>query len=121
MNTPTKAMPRTRKLSGYEQFAALSDVEKENVWKECDREIPLSETRPLIASERRQWERIKKKMGRPVKGKGSKVISLSVERELLEKADRYAKKNGMTRAALVAAGLHTVMKRPSQPKRRPAA
>ena len=115
------SLPKKPRRSPIEDFIALPDEEKERIWESYNREIPLSETRPLNASERRQWVRIKKKMGRPVKGKGSKVISLSVERELLEKADRFAKKNGMTRAALMAAGLHAVMKRPNLPKRRPAA
>ena len=51
-------------------------------------------------------------MGRPIVGRGSKVISLSVERGLLDRADALAKRKRVTRAALVAAGLRAVLAKP---------
>jgi hypothetical protein len=107
--------------SPIEDFIALPDEEKERIWESFNQEIPPSGFRPLNSGERKIWARAKKKMGRPVKGKGSKVISLSVERELLGKADRLAKKKGVTRASIVAAGLIAVLKRPNLLNDRPAA
>ena len=56
-----------------------------------------------------QLARAKRKPGRPKVGKGAKVISLSVEVGLLEKTDRLAKKQGCSRAALVARGLEAIV------------
>jgi hypothetical protein len=92
MNTAAKTTRHKRKLSGFEGIVAL---------------------RPLNALERRQLERSKRKMGRPVKGKGAQVISLSIERGLLESADRFAKERGLTRAALIAAAIMVVLKNPN--------
>lgn len=49
--------------------------------------------------------------GRPVVGEGAKVISLTVERSLLARADALAKKRGISRAALVAQSLETILRR----------
>jgi hypothetical protein len=49
--------------------------------------------------------------GRPVVGEGAKVISLTVERSLLARADAFAKKQGISRAALVAEGLESVLRK----------
>jgi hypothetical protein len=116
-----KTQRSSSRKSPIEEFIALPDEEKERIWESFNREIPLSETRPLNAAERKLWAKAKKKMGRPVVGAGSKVISLSVERDLLGRADALAKQNGVTRAAVVAAGLRAVLKRPALLKDRPAA
>jgi hypothetical protein len=50
-------------------------------------------------------------MGRPKIGKGSKTISLTVEKDLLARADAYAKRNGISRAKLVAQGLRAIIGR----------
>ena len=70
-----------------------------------DEEFAVDKFGPLPAGAREQWERAKRKRGRPKKGKGAKVISVSVERDLLERSDRLARQLGITRAALVARGL----------------
>lgn len=87
-------------------FDALSDQEKEKVAAYFERGISFEETQPLTAKERARWERVKrKKPGRPRIGDGAKVISLSMERGLLERADAYAKRAGISRAQLVAEGI----------------
>jgi hypothetical protein len=49
-----------------EAFLALPEDEKQRIARSYDRAIPLSETRPLNASERRLWGRVKRKgRGRP--------------------------------------------------------
>ncbi|MGA2229465.1 MAG: hypothetical protein ABSH22_00935 [Tepidisphaeraceae bacterium] len=74
-----------------------------------ERPILLSETRPMTAAEKRQWQRAKRRPGRPRQGKGVRVISVSVEQSLLEKADLAARRAGISRAALFAMGLKTVL------------
>ena len=48
--------------------------------KEFDRKFVPTE--PLTREMRARWERVKRKRGRPVRGDGAKVISLSVARGL---------------------------------------
>lgn len=55
------------------------------------------------------WEKARRKPGRPRRGQGSKVISLSMERDLLARADDLAKNMGLTRAALIERGLKAVL------------
>jgi hypothetical protein len=89
-------------------FMALPDAEKERIWQSLDREFDPGELRPLTGSEREQWSRVKRKMGRPRIGKGVKVVSVSMERDLLTAADAYAKSQGVSRAAVFARAVHAM-------------
>lgn len=72
-------------------------------------------------------ERARRKPGRPRNGLGAKTIALSVERGLLDRSDRLAKKHGLTRAQLVALGLQGLLNgklkipRPSERRRKSSA
>jgi hypothetical protein len=104
--------PRPRKSARdpVAAFLRLPEAERQRIVAEYERGIPFSELRPLTKAERARWERVKrKKLGRPKVGKGVRVISLSVERGLLERADSYAQENGLTRAQLFARGLVAVL------------
>ncbi|HWE93300.1 MAG TPA: hypothetical protein VG269_04940 [Tepidisphaeraceae bacterium] len=121
-NTPkTKAMKKAQMNSDQrrghemsaEEFIALPDTAKARLIRQIERKTPeerLAESRPLNSAQRAQWKRIKKKMGRPRVGKGSKVISLSIERHLLKQADALAKRRHVTRARVVAEGLALLLK-----------
>jgi hypothetical protein len=102
-----------KKLAFFiEEFIALPDSEKDRIADQIERETPeqsLARSRPLNARERQQWRRFKAKIGRPKVGKGARTISLTVEKELLKKADAYAKRHGISRAKLVAQGLLAVI------------
>jgi hypothetical protein len=65
--------------------------------------------KPLDAAGRALWQRVKRKRGRPVIGKGVQVISVSLEKQLLAKANRLAKKLKVSRARLIARGLESVL------------
>ncbi len=56
-----------------------------------------------------EWKRAKRKRGRPVEGNGAAVISVSIERSLLERCDKLAKKMHVSRSRLVARGLRAVL------------
>jgi hypothetical protein len=104
-------MPKRNK-SVIDAFIALPDAEKERVANRLEAESPerrLARSRPLNPRERQQWRRFKKKAGRPTVGKGSKTISLTVERGLLQEAEAYAKRHGISRSNLVARGLRAVI------------
>jgi hypothetical protein len=76
---------------------------------EFDKEFVIDECRPLNKEQRARWERIKRKRGRPPVGNGSKVISVSLERDLLARTDKLAKKMQVPRAQLIARGLRAVL------------
>jgi hypothetical protein len=105
-----------KKKSAIEAFIALPDEEKERQCKEYDQEFFFEKGRPLTRAQRAVWERAKRR-GRPTVGQGAKVISLSVERQLLAQADARAQALGISRAELVARGLRTLLaKRPHKSK-----
>jgi hypothetical protein len=72
-------------------------------------EVLQDRARPLTPTENAQWERARR--GRPKKPIGRKAarVLFTIEPELLEKADRYAREHGLTRAQLIANGLRTVL------------
>lgn len=65
----------------------------------------VSKSRSLTAAERRTWEAARRKPGRPKRGAGVRVISVSVERGLLTRPDALARSLGISRAALTQRGL----------------
>jgi hypothetical protein len=76
---------------------------------EFDREFIADTFRPMNAKERALWERAKRKPGRPRRGKGAKAISVSIERDLLDRSDKLARKMGLSRAALIERSLRSAL------------
>src|SRR5437868_14742881 len=74
-----------------------------------DQSCVIDESRPLTPRMRVRWERAKRKLGRPKNGNGVKVISVSVEKNLLSQSDALAKKMKLTRAGLIARGLKAML------------
>ena len=62
----------------------------------------IDESRPLNSAERAQWQRVRRKRGRPKVGKGFKRVSLSLEQDLLGRVTSLAKKRGISRSSLIA-------------------
>jgi metal-responsive CopG/Arc/MetJ family transcriptional regulator len=54
-------------------------------------------------------EQAKCKRGRPRVGRGVRVISVSVERDLLARADALARRLNISRAALIARALRVML------------
>jgi hypothetical protein len=91
-------------------FQALSREEKDKVWRYYDREkIPMSESRPLNTNERAQFERVRRRVGRPKVGQGAKVVAVTMEKGFLSRVDAYAKKHALKRAEMITRGLRLVM------------
>jgi|SRR6185436_11268621 len=106
-------MPKpTKPISGADQFEHMTDAQKTAFAKQYDRDIPLSETRPLTAAERRLFNRIMKRgRGRPRIGKGAARINITIEKGLLNRIDTFAKKAKISRARMIAQGLELMMKK----------
>src|SRR5437588_4141932 len=113
----TATKPRHRSARGrspVESFLALSDAEKEAAYRSVDREFTPDELETLTPAERRWWDRLRRELvrkhrGRPRTGRGAKAISVTVEVGLLERVDAYARRQGLTRAQLIARGLEVVL------------
>ncbi|MCG3125508.1 MAG: hypothetical protein CHACPFDD_00331 [Phycisphaerae bacterium] len=76
---------------------------------EFDREFVINSFAEPDPAARRRWQRARRKRGRPTVGEGAKVVSVSIERRLLARADRLAKKKRVSRAALISRGLRAVL------------
>ncbi len=94
-------------------FEEMTTSELRNATKEFDAEttggIP---GRPMNAGERSAWAKAKAKKptrGRPITGEGVQVISLSMEKGLLRRADKARAKAHKTRAEIVAEALETYL------------
>jgi hypothetical protein len=96
------------------KIQAMSDAERAKLIADIEAESPedrLARSKPLNAEQPATWNRIKKNLGgRPMIGKGSKMVAVTIERDLLKQADAYAKKHGLKRAQLIAHGLRRVIR-----------
>jgi hypothetical protein len=70
--------------------------------EQFDRPFVVDESRPLTSAERDQWEKVRRKRGRPKVGKGFKRVSLSLEQDLLRRVTSLAKKRRISRSRLIA-------------------
>lgn len=89
--------------------AVRSADDLERLTAEFDRENAVDEFHALSPASRRRWTNVKRKPGRPRKGRGVKVISVSVERTLLARSDAVARRMGVTRAGLIERGLKAIL------------
>jgi hypothetical protein len=87
----------------------MTTAELREATREFDREYVGDTFGPPTPEQRAQFERAKRKRGRPRHGMGAKTISVTVEVQLLAKTDRLAKKLHVPRAVLVARGLQAVV------------
>jgi hypothetical protein len=74
-----------------------------------DEKFVIDRSREPTPDERLQWNRAKRKRGRPKQGQGVQIISVSIEKGLLKKTDRLAKKLHTQRTRLIARGLEAIL------------
>jgi hypothetical protein len=98
-----------RKKSVVAKYERMKAEELNEATKAFDEEMVIDKSRPLSAGERKAWEGARRKPGRPRRGAGAKVISVSVERELLARSDALARKLRVSRASLIERGLRAVL------------
>jgi len=95
------------RTDGSFDFEALSDRQKEEFYRECEA-TPRGRSAPLTASQRTLHARARRR-GRPRKGKGAEIVSLSIEKDLLRSAERLAKAQGLSRSDLFSRGLRALL------------
>jgi hypothetical protein len=98
-----------KKKSRTKHFSRMDADELAKATKEFDLELIADEFGEPDAPARRALSRAKRKRGRPRRGRGAKVISVTVEKSLLTKTDRLARKLRVSRANLVERGLRKVL------------
>jgi hypothetical protein len=80
----------------------MSAAELARATKEFDQPFIFEKARPMNPAEKAQEHEFRRARGRPKVGKGAKKISISLEGDLLHKADVLAKKKGVNRSELIA-------------------
>jgi hypothetical protein len=95
--------------SPYEKFAALSESQKEEVYRELDDPNIALKAKPMSARMKKLWEKAKRKGGRPRVGLGATRVLISIERGLLEDADAFARQRRLTRSELFSRGVKAVL------------
>jgi hypothetical protein len=91
------------------RYKSLTARELAEATKEFDWEFVGGKSKPLSPEMRERWLRARRKPGRPRVGKGVKIISVSVEKDLLAQTDALARKLKVGRAALIARAMRTVL------------
>ena len=95
-----------KKAKPYDQ---MTTAELRKATAEFDREFIIDTFRPLTPAQKARWLKAVKKRGRPRQGKGAQVISVSVEKDLLARSDRLARRLGVTRAGLIIRSLSATL------------
>jgi len=99
----------SRRASQTARYERMNAEELREATREFEAEMVVESSRSLTAAERRAWETVRRKPGRPRKGAGVKVISVSVEKGLLARSDHLARDLGISRASLIERGLRAVL------------
>ena len=101
-------MRRRQKL--YDRMTA---AELRKATAQYDAELPAAADglpgRPLNTVERKQWQKVRRKMGRPKIGKGAKRVMISLEARLLKQSDAFARKHSLSRSQMISEGLRRLM------------
>ena len=89
-------------------FDCLTDAEMEAVYQECEH-IGPEDGVPLTPDDIRKHRKAGLRPGRPRVGLGAARINISIERGLLRKADAFARRHKLSRAAVVAKSLDALL------------
>lgn len=107
-NRTTDGRKTRAKTPVSKPYWEMTTAELREATKEFDQEFIGDTFGPPTPEQRARFERARKR-GRPRNGLGAKTISVTVEKRLLAKTDRLAKKLHVPRAVLVARGLQAVL------------
>lgn len=100
MKKPKKSAKRLTTMRTHEMAEATAAY---------GREMAIEKFGPLSKTARDRWDRARRRPGRPRRGQGARVVSVSVEQDLLDRSDRLAERLGVSRARLIEQGLKIVL------------
>jgi hypothetical protein len=72
-------------------------------------EMVIDAFKPMSKAAQNRWQRAQRKPGRPRRGKGVRIISVSVEQDLLQRSDKLANELHISRARMIERGLRVVL------------
>lgn len=98
-------------------FTWMNAEELAEATREFDRPLERDKFKPMSRSERARWDAARRGRGRPKLGKGTRPVQITIERGLLEQADRLAHEIGISRSQLIGSGLRLLVQ-VAQHKRR---
>ena len=107
-----KAATKARNAMSRKNSRPISEMtvgELDAMAAEFDREFIADTFGPMGDEAKARHLRAKRKRGRPRIGAGSQVISVTIEKGLLKRADRLSKRIGISRAKLIAVGLVRIL------------
>ena len=92
----------SKKMKKRKAYWEMTPEELHEATKHFEEPFVADRSRPLTSAEQAQWNRVKRKRGRPKVGQGFKRISISMEQGLLKRASALAKKRRISRSKLFA-------------------
>ncbi|MDB5292287.1 MAG: hypothetical protein JWL69_3528 [Phycisphaerales bacterium] len=105
-------------MSEYERFMALTDAQRDAEVAVFDRHPEGFPGKPLRESDKALHRKARARglavargAGRPMVGKGAKIVPISIERGLLKEVDSFARRHKLKRSQMVAQGLRLLMKK----------
>jgi hypothetical protein len=99
----------TRAHREFLKYSSMTTEELAKATREFDEEFVGLRSKPLTPEMRKRWLRARRKPGRPLVGRGAKVISVSVEKGLLARSDALARRLRVPRTVIIARGLRAVL------------
>jgi hypothetical protein len=102
-------MKAAKANTATKSYWEMNAAELARATSEFDREFVVDEFGAPSKAAKARLDRSNRKRGRPKLGKGVKVISVSLEKNLLNQTDKLAKKLRVSRARLISHGLKAVL------------
>jgi hypothetical protein len=99
-------MTRKRSSKPYWEMTA---PELREATKQFDEEFVAEESRPLTLEEQARWQRAKAKLSSSATDENEQTISVRLDKALLDRCTALAKKKRLSRDALIARGLRTLL------------
>src|SRR5436190_1790563 len=90
-------------------YGRMDAAELDEEVAKFDQEFIAETAEALTAKERVRDRKARRKRGRPRVGNGARRVLITLEASLLRRSDVYADKHGLTRSALIARGLETLL------------
>lgn len=90
-------------------YQKMTSRELATATRQFDKEFVVDKSRALSDEEKKQWQRMKRKRGRPKVGQGHQRVSVSMEQSLLKRVTQLAKKRGVSRSKLFADVMREVL------------
>jgi hypothetical protein len=105
-------MTKSKSIRPAKPYTEMNAKELAEATREFDEPFVMDRGRPLNASERNQHRLAAKRgRGRPKIGKGSERINITIERDLLARADTIARQRNIGRSEMIAAALKLLISR----------